>query len=249
MACALALPSAGCLPIVYATPPVRVSGTLGVQRMDASPTVAPTTRAVDGWQRDLGVRATLNPLQVPKRMHDRLVDFGLGYGWQWGAARGPLHGPLVEVGIQRPLGAGERARWGVRASFMALDASRGVERIDGFQGGLQAMIEWSSFADDPYSHDCDGGTTTSAASATPMARAARACSSKPSTRACPASSRGGLSSASRSRSRPRSAPGSCCWIWTPCCADAHAPPAQIASSPGAMSLISVGSASHASRIV
>ena len=157
MACAVALPSAGCLPIVYATPPVRISGTLGVQRMDTSPTIAPTTRAVDGWQRDLGVRATLNPLQVPKRMHDRLVDFGLGYGWQWGAAPGPLHGPLVEVGIQRPLGSATRARWGVRASFMALDASSGVERIDGFQGGLQAMVEWSTFADDPYSHDCDGG--------------------------------------------------------------------------------------------
>ena len=140
---ALALP--GCLPIIVATPPMRVTGTLG------SP--------VNGSRPRLrgAARGTIQPLGVLDVGGVRVLDAGLGWGVQGYFDYGEVvHGPVFEAGFFQPIT--DETRWFVMGRGQLLNRNGFGSYIDGFGAGLQVGAEFFGWSDSVSSLDCTSGT-------------------------------------------------------------------------------------------
>lgn len=144
---ASALVASGCLPILYATPPVR--GQVGVG-LDA---VQPSSEESTQLGGHFDMRGSIAPLQLPEQLADRPLDVGVGYGLTlpFGQTRQLLHGPYLEFGVLQPVQ--DNFRFGFTGQVHGLlTPAEGEPRqafFDGARGALQAHIEWSGYTEGP----------------------------------------------------------------------------------------------------
>lgn len=149
----------GCLPIVFATPPMRVgvsagpNYTSGYERTEDDPPKEPSVPS--GLNGHLSIEAAFTPLQLWGE-EDRLLDLGLGYGYKqrWG----PLpntHGPFVEIGglMRSPQLIG---RHGLKLQSRALIGASD-DQFSGFGASVSWIWEGIGWTNGDEFGECDTG--------------------------------------------------------------------------------------------
>lgn len=146
----------GCLPIVFATPPMRVgvsgggSYTSGYEATEDDLELTPSVPS--GLGTHLSIEGAFMPLQLWGEQ-DRILDLGLGYGFKMRSGALPnTHGPFVEIGTlmhsPRLLG-----RHGIKLQSRALIST--ADQFSGFGGSLSWIWEGVGWSDGSEFGGCD----------------------------------------------------------------------------------------------
>ena len=136
----LALSGTGCLPLLWAVPPVQVSTGIGTPVPDG-----------DGNAPAISMQVGLHPLQLGRDLHARVYDIGAGYSGRWL--------PSASNGVERYLhGAHLESAW-LPAIFDEPSSPRFAvggrvnaffpHRLDDIAlgGAVHATIEWPTFVE------------------------------------------------------------------------------------------------------
>ena len=131
--CLLAL--TGCLPVVYVTPPARVTASIGAQVGDQ----------VGGMG---ALAGSLQPLHLFDPTTTRWVDVGVGWGARFRFDDPLVHGPFLELGLFQPISP--QVRFAAIARGQTLQVlNSGNPFNDGTSLALQLGVDWATWNDGP----------------------------------------------------------------------------------------------------
>ena len=142
--CPFVLLLAGCLPVIWATPPARVETGVGISRVPSEV----STRTYP--QGNFDVRGALTPLQLFPELEGRSDDVGIGYGARFHFPDSPLvlHGPYLEgYALLYP---GMRGRLGVGMQMHMLLSNRSEYTLEGGRAAMRVFYEWHKFSEGPF---------------------------------------------------------------------------------------------------
>ncbi len=133
--CVSLIVSTGCLPVVYVTPPARVTASIGAQVGDRVSGVG-------------ALAGSLQPLHLFDPMTSRFIDVGVGWGARFRFDDPLAHGPFLELGLFQPIAPQVR--------FAAIARGQAIQVVgtdnpfnDGTSLALQLGVDWARWNDQP----------------------------------------------------------------------------------------------------
>ncbi len=138
----LALAASGCIPVVYVTPPARVTASIGASIGEDEVGV------------QTAVAGSLQPLHLFDPTTTRWFDVGVGWGGRFGFERPVAHGPLLELGLFQPISPNVRFAAIGRAQPISVVGSNSPWFTDGTSVALQLGVDYAFWNDGPTA-DCE----------------------------------------------------------------------------------------------
>jgi hypothetical protein len=133
--CAGLVALSGCLPVVYVTPPARITASIGAQVGDRVSGVG-------------ALAGSLQPLHLFDPTTSRFIDVGVGWGARFRFDDPLAHGPFLELGLFQPIAP--KVRFAAIARGQAIqEVGSGNAFTDGTSLALQLGVDWATWNDQP----------------------------------------------------------------------------------------------------